>query len=178
MSLTTFKRFRNKEEEGVVVTGNAEVLSNCKINAATLIICTYIMCIINILNSKESGKKIRSWYIGKTYIRKKDGKKFKPEYYNTWDLSGVLGRFAYCKKKKGMDNLVVVAVVTEKTIPIHCKRDGYITQAEEYAYILKKRLIEWFMPFDKTLANETTMPGKTDENKSEGYVIYIAYKLK
>ena len=74
----------------------------------------------------------------------------------------------------------VVAVITEASLPTSCSDKGYITTAEEYAVILKKRIIEHLEKqeeYEGVLKNESrdALSGRSDNNKSRAYMIYAAY---
>lgn len=74
----------------------------------------------------------------------------------------------------------MLAVVTEESIPeSYNKSDQVITHQEEYALTLEKRLIQKFKRelHDIRLCNEGTDPGKTDNEASIAYVIYMAFEL-
>ena len=128
-------------------------------------------------------------FIGKTYIRgkilnrRRDGnherKRLELFDMSTWDLTSVKKVCTDKKKLKGMKYEVkVVAVITEASLPTTCR--GYISTAEEYAVILKKRIIEHLEEQEEykgVLKNESrdALSGRSDNNGSSAYMIYVAY---
>lgn len=136
-----------------------------------------------IVNGRETS--IDQFYIGKTYIRKKKGRKFDPNKPDTWLMDdGIDKRYiSHLTDDQGRDGhgkggLVVLAVITEESIPEDCVTKGYIIHPEEYALTLEKRLIQKYMKEHTGLANKTTNPGKTDKRGSNGYVVYMAFRLE
>lgn len=131
---------------------------------------------------KSAKKEIVEFYIGKSHIRKRARGVFNPKQSGTWKLDhGINARYSdHVGNSYGKNGLVVVAVVDAKSIPDDCKVDGYITHQEEYALILERRLIQKFQKDDKwgsMLANKGTDPGRSDGQRSKGYVVYIAFAL-
>ena len=129
----------------------------------------------------KTGRKIGRFYIGKSYIRKRDDRtRFDEHNPNTWRADGVSERHRnHCKLGYGKNGLVVVAVITKESITEDCKECKYITHQEEYALTLERRLIQMYkLKTDKRLANKGIDSGKTDQHRSVGYVVYIAFELE
>lgn len=128
----------------------------------------------------SSGRHIKSFYIGKSHVRERKIHRFNPESPCTWRLdSGVNARYkCHVNEGYGRDGLIVVAVVTEESIPDDCMISKSITHHEEYALTLEKRLIQKYMKRDNRLCNKSTEPGKTDKKESKGYTIYVCYVLQ
>ncbi len=128
--------------------------------------------------TKGWGRPIKMIYIGKSHFHKIKGRRFSPENPTTWRLgNGINQRYRdHVKKDHGRNGLIVLAVVTKKSIPLSCKCDGYITHQEEYALTLEKRLIQKFWE-DPQLANRTQEPGKTDKGSSIAYVVYMTFTI-
>lgn len=119
---------------------------------------------------------IRYFYIGKTYIEARH-RTFNPYDPRTWSKKGITDRRKDHEKKfYGNGGFVIVAVVTEESIPITCKEDGYITDQEEYALTLEKRLIAYYRGSEK-LSNKSDHPGQTTKDMKQAYVIYIAFSF-
>lgn len=71
-------------------------------------------------------------------------------------------------------------MVTKESICEDCKCNEYITNHEEYALTLEKRMIQHFKiaaPHGVKPANKGTDPGRTDTEYSAAYVIYIAFAM-
>ena len=123
---------------------------------------------------------IGKFYIGKTHLKKsKRAKEFSVTKPATWRIgSGVSQRFCdHVKQDHGKNGLIVVAAVTKESIPPSCLISQSITHQEEYALILEKRLIQKFRKKDPRLANRTQEPGKTNRERSKGYVVYITFTM-
>ena len=127
----------------------------------------------------KSGCIVKHIYIGKSFIEK-GTLDFDPEQHSTWKLGGIHRRYKKHKENDyGKNGLMVVAVVTKDSIlDDRVAADGYITNHEEYALMLEKRLIEKYREiYRPELWNKTTAPGKTDQKGSIGYVVYVAFAL-
>ena len=124
-------------------------------------------------------RSVKHLYIGKSHIRKKRDRVFDITNPTTWDKSGIDSRYTdHVKQEYGKNGLIVLATVTECSIPADCVAAKYIIHKEEYALTLEKRLIERFRAErDHRLANMTTETGRTDGNGSEAYVVYIAFTM-
>ena len=129
----------------------------------------------------EGSKEVTKFYIGKSHFRTRSGKRIiDPKNPHTWRLdNGINGRYQdHRGQPYGQNGLLVVAVITSKSIPENCKAAGYIIHQEEYALVLEKRLIQKYKD-DPMLANKPSYrTGNTDDEKSIGYVIYIAFSTK
>ena len=124
---------------------------------------------------------MKSFYIGKSHIRKGVLRKFNPEHPSTWRLAdGIDSRYKeHVKESYGRSGLIVVAVITRDSIPEDCIASGHITHQEGYALTLETRLIEKFQEDeDERLANKSIDFGHTDGAKSIAYVVYVAYTLE
>lgn len=71
----------------------------------------------------------------------------------------------------------MVAAVDKRAIPRDCEYDEYIIDAEEYAIVLKTRVIQKFMSEGTDETKDTSRPGNKDGGDSEGYILYMTYKL-
>ena len=131
------------------------------------------------------GRPIDKIYIGKSFISTRKEETFDPSKPATWKLDGIDGRYQdHIKKDYGRNGLIVVAVVTEESIPRQCKEDECITHQEEYALMLEKRLIERFQKDPTALQGAKLVndphytPGKMGKKKSVAYVVYMAFTIK
>lgn len=185
MPKMTFADLCKEDAKPGYALDHAKVIKNETITNATKDIYKHITDTISKVE-EGSGKEVDYVYVGKSHVRKLKKKPFDPKAPNTWRLDdGVNKRYSdHVKKCYGKNGLIVVAVVTNESIPADCKKDGYITHQEEYALTLEKRLIQNFRKEekdmeddDKRLANKTTAPGNTDQVKAVGYLIYIAFAL-
>ena len=130
------------------------------------------------------GRKVKQFYIGKTLTHRRKKVPFDHMASRTWRLSdGISKRFKEhrtCKEGYGRDGLVVLTVVTQKTIPpnIHRKKD--VVKQELYAFALENRLIQHFLikRDDPRIANKSLHSGGNDRNKSIGYPLYMAFRLE
>lgn len=111
---------------------------------------------------KETGRSIRKFYIGKTYVDEREDEDFDPMEPRTMTFRGVRSRFCYHKKRDyGKDGLVVLTVGT----------------SEDYILKLEKKLIKSFSDSPK-LANKSTKPGRKSSTKKAGYALYVAFTLE
>ena len=102
--------------------------------------------------------------------------------HTTWRKSdGISKRFrAHHSKVYGRDGLVVLTMVTRKTIPPTVIKNKGTVRQELYAFALESRLIQHFLIKcdDVRIKNRSLETGGRDGNKSVGYPIYMAYALK
>ena len=127
------------------------------------------------------GRQVEKFYIGKTHVHKKKKGKFSRMHSSTWRLSdGISKRFkAHRDKGYGRDGLVVLTLVTRKTIPSTVKKNRAAVSQELYAFALENRLIQHFLieRDDPRIVNPSVETGGRDGNKSIGYPLYMAFKL-
>ena len=137
-------------------------------------------CIRGIEKGQEC--KVEQFYIGKTHTHKRKKKKFKHMDHTTWRKSdGISKRFrAHRKESYGRDGLVVLTMVTRKTIPPTVSKNRGTVRQELYAFALENRLIQHFLIEcdDVRIKNRSLGTGKSDGNKSVGYPIYMVYTLE
>lgn len=130
----------------------------------------------------ERGK-LKQFYIGKTHVRKKKGKRAKRFNHMTrptWRLAGgINGRFKEHRDAGyGRDGLVVLTVVTKEAIDTDIRRNKPNLHQEDYALGLESRLIQKYMKNDPRLANNTLATGGRDRSPSVGYPIYMAFEVE
>jgi hypothetical protein len=137
-------------------------------------------CIKALETSRESI--VKTFYIGKTYVRhnKSGNQSFNPEDRNHWTVKGIYGRyFVHSKEEYGKDGLIVLAIVTDVSIPEDCKQNWYLMEPEEYTLTLERRTIQYYQEIkDQRLINEFTDPGRTDGEKSIAYIVYMAFAME
>ncbi len=121
---------------------------------------------------------IKKFYIGKSHFHSRRNCSFSPENPATWRLeNGINQRYRdHLSMDHGRNGLIVLAVVTKESIPLSCLRSSYILHQEEYSLILEKRLIQHFRN-DSRLANRTQEPGKTDNENSIAYAVYMTFTI-
>lgn len=121
-------------------------------------------------------KQMKWFRIRKTYIDKKSGKDFKLNKPKTWKHRL---QSCYTSEKHTKDGLVVVVAVDEFAIPTRCELDGYIVGAEEYTTQLKTRVIQKFEASGNKKIKDTCSSGSGKKREdSEGYILYMTYKLE
>ncbi len=118
---------------------------------------------------------IDKFYIGKTYVKKKKKKTFKPLEPSSWKKTGVIDRW---KKHKGTDHgrdgMIVIAVITKEKVAATAK-DG--DNQELYTLALEQKLLQHYTG-DTRLSNKTFGSGSYGGNKYIGPVLYITFALK
>ena len=120
-------------------------------------------------NEEYHGRKCEKFYIGKSTIRERRGKKFDPDDQDTWNTKLIEERWR-SRKEEGM---AVLTVVTEKTLPPDESQDS----AEEYTLDLKRDLIKHFRDEkDERLKSKSTARGSPSSDGA-AYVLYLAMKL-
>ncbi len=98
---------------------------------------------------------------------------FDPSDPTTWNLESWHFQ-EHRSEHYGNGGSAVFAVVTRKSIPDQCFDDGYIMDHEEYASMLKKRLIQTCR--DPRLCKRTLQPEQRAENaQTIAYAIYVAF---
>ena len=125
-------------------------------------------------------KKVKRFYFGKTYVRQKQqDPRFFPDDPSSWRVKGIYDRYNFhFKQPYGRCGLIVLAVITENSIPKECAQKWYITEPEEYALTLEKRLIQYYLEReDPRLRNTSTEPGSKDKRGSPAYVVYMAFAM-
>ena len=80
-------------------------------------------------------------------------------------------------KKDSPDGLVVVAAMDDRAIPSSCESRGCIIDAEEYALLLKTRIIQMFKDEGDKRIKDASGPGNKDGGESRGYILYITYYI-
>ena len=122
----------------------------------------------------KAGHEVVEIYIGKSHIDKTE--QFNEYDANTWGEDGISSRRSSHKDYYGTQHFKVVAVVTEG---FKYEDNGILENAEEYALILEKQLIENFMRMKTaserlTLLNVSTRSGSMTKEEKAGYVVYMA----
>ena len=115
-------------------------------------------------------------YIGKSNINYMKRIKFEASDASTWGQGDISGRQGTHFENYHTKLFKVVAVVTMDSIPRLQKRDGTFKNAEEYALLLEKRLIESFMQMKMLkLLNKSTESGNKVDHPEEkaGFVVYV-----
>ena len=128
-----------------------------------------------VLNHIAQKGQVKEFYFGKTYIRKKS-EAFDIENFETWDPTGIQSRWDTHKKKSyGKSGMLVMAAIDQESIPPDLKD---ITK-EEYSLALEQALLHQYKLFepDSRVANKSFKKGRTDEDKSEAYALYLAYRI-
>ena len=132
---------------------------------------------------KESRQTVVKFYIGKTYVRqrKKPGAghvRINPHDSSTYRKHGISSRWGKHKHKDyGRDGMVVLTIVTKKTIPPEKKH----IQQEDYALDLESALIHecnTTPAYKRRIANKCLSKGKRDNKASAGYALYMAFTLE
>jgi hypothetical protein len=113
---------RKDSESGYVVDNTLEIKRKTIKQATDSVFekATHIMADL----IREKGVKVKHYYIGKTYIRRKDNSevKFNASDSTTWKTEGISSRYyEHRKEKYGQDGLIVLAVVTHDSIPEGCR---------------------------------------------------------
>ena len=132
----------------------------------------------------ECNKEVEEFYIGKTSIRgkkirKKDAyKEVDPTDPGTWvTTDGIAARWHHHHGKPcqsyARDGMVVLAVVTQDTIPQ--KR----VSKEDIAFALEQQLLHHFLidKADKRCKNTGFAQGSSDNDDSPAYVVYMTFSL-
>ena len=133
-------------------------------------------CIEKLNEDAQDNHEVKTIYIGKSYLEQQGKKKFDTSKPDTWGKTGISRRFSDHEKNNKAEFLIVVAVVTEKSIKALQKRNESFEHPEEYVLMLEKRLIAEFMRAATKrpmLLNETKDQGKLTEKDKAGYVIYM-----
>ena len=171
---------RKDGKPGYVLDKAVPIVDQTIKKAAKQVRNTIRQCIKELESGEE--QKLKHFYIGKTFVRRhqKHSQPFDPRDTSTWTVKGVYSRYyTHSKQHYGKDGLIVLVVVTEESIPEECSRNWYIKEPEEYALILEKRMIEYYLEReDPRLFNESTEPGGTDGGRSVAYVIYMAFAME
>lgn len=134
-----------------------------------------MMCIEDLEEKRK--RKIHRFYIGKSSLLKRASCQFNPNNADSWKLDTISSRYTHhCKE--GRNCLIVLAVITKKSIPFDCYMSWYIVQKEEYALTLEKRVIQYNRK-DPRLSNpHTYYPGGKSKKKTAAYVIYMAFAME
>ena len=128
----------------------------------------------------KRGCRLEKFYIGKTYVRKKEEVTFNHMNEDTWKFDGIEARWtAHIRNREvdyGRDGLVVLTVVTREAIHPDIQSNQSWFRQEDYALALEGRLIQNYLT-DSRMKNTSLMPGRTDGNVSIGYPLYMAFKV-
>ena len=115
---------------------------------------------------------IKKIYISKAFVTKKV---YPPmlDVHNpsTWNLEGITSRWR--SHKTGVnreDGMIVIAVIRQ--VP----SDAGDANKEKCALALENRLLQQYES-NPRLDNDTRKPGKGDQNKSDGYALYVAFSF-
>lgn len=175
----TFAKICRKNAKPGYAVDKARIIRRKTIAKAANMIFEHIKYCQRKISEGWGGKRIKSFYIGKSFI------KLSSHPGKDLQTTGFSNRFSdHAKKDHGRNGLIVVAVVTDYSIPLKCKEDRYITHQEEYALTLERRLIERCQDdprLSSKLANTTTQPGKTGDQgnqTSRVYGVYFTYTLE
>ena len=122
--------------------------------------------------------RINKFYIGKTYIRKtENAKKLDKLNPNTWKKKGIRDRWDDHKANDyGKDGMIVIAVITRLQVP-QIEGGKTVVHQELYTLALEQRLLHHYKITkpDARLENKTFTSGGTDNEKSAGYALYVAF---
>ena len=125
----------------------------------------------NIQELEMNDRVVKSFYIGKTYIKKRRKRgggfqRFDPMDPTTWRKKGISSRWGK-HKSQGRHGLIVLTAVTRNTIPTN--------NQQEYALMLEQRVLHHYRIIneDPRLQNDTFSEGKRGET-SHGYALYVA----
>ena len=142
-------------------------------SAAPKVIKCVKNCIFE-LEKKQRNMELDKLYIGKTHVPEME--KWK-NVLGSVETDGVVSRYGV-HRKGGYGGLIVLATMDESSIPNECKRCECILTPEEYALVVEKRVIKYFMDSDKRTANPSLAPGNlsVDEYRTQG--IYVAFRMK
>ena len=136
----------------------------------------------------QSEKRVRKFYIGKTYSQRHKKRIYNKNDPTTWRKAGISSRWrTHRKEEYGKSGMVVLTVITRDRVPKGAIKS--FKNQQQYALALEQQLIMHYAleRGDERLANETINPGKwkTDEGGGEneitgaiGYPIYMAYALE
>lgn len=166
---------KSNANSGYVLDNAIPIINNTIKTATSQVKAHVVQCIKDL--EKGRGSEVKYFYIGKTHIRGKKHHKFDPMNSSTW-RSGGIRHVDHCKKKYGIDGLIVLAVITKQSIPEECRKNWYIRNPEEYALALEKRLTEEFVEMDDQRLHETIDPGSIDQGKSVAYAVYMAFTME
>jgi hypothetical protein len=100
--------------------------------------------ICNRLSDLEVGRgsPVKYFFIGKIFLHQGECYTLDP----TWKLTGIPdGCDVHFGKYYGMDGLIVLAAISEHSIPADCRKSWYITDPEEYAQTLERRVTDIFV---------------------------------
>lgn len=155
---------REHPKEGYALNYDFEVIYRANLKEDTANVCKTIKdCIKEIQKGTE--RKIKKYWIHKTYARKKH-KTFDSEDSSTWSDSNVENRYSTYKRKDGIDGMVVVAAVDKDAC----------SDAQEHTLSLKKTVVGELKQKSRKIKG-TTRKGNKDDGKSPAYILYLTYKF-
>ena len=105
---------------------------------------------------KNSGEKVESFYIGKTYVDRQPSKTFHRADPHTWRKKGISDRWGEHQKK--YDTMVVIGCITKSVLPEKVEFE----EMQDYTLSLESELISRFKfdKVDKRIENSTLNSGK------------------
>lgn len=154
------------------------------IGEAKDLVVKHITEIMERLSRKRKPKKVKEFYIGKTYVRgiKVKGKETTKEVQHndpsTWKKEGISDRWInHSQQSYGEDGMVVLAMVTKDNLTREQKENK--VHQEDFAIALEQQLLHHYRidVADQRLANKSFEPGSTDHGKSAAYVVYMTFGL-
>lgn len=137
------------------------------------------MMVCKCINDLEAGRerKIKYFFISKIFLSQN-------EKYNAFDptlkLTGIPeGCEKLFEESYGQDGMIVLATVTNDSIPDNCSNNWYIRGPEEYAQILEKRIIDIFVEReDQRLVNGTTELLEKMGSIPKVYLIFMTFTME
>jgi hypothetical protein len=131
----------------------------------------------DVLEHLGSRRDVLKFVLGQTYVLPKEGKAFDFKKHKTWSKKGIREQWDFLTDK-GFNDIVVIGCVEDDLI----RNDACVQlrDPEKYAYALKQRLIMHYayQKHDERLACDSLQPELTTGEKTEGRLIYIAFKFK
>ena len=120
----------------------------------------------------KRGVEIKKFHIGKASVKKTvNSPMLEVLDPSTWNLKGITSRWRTHKKiANRKDGMIVIAVITQ--VP----SDADDANKEKCTLALEKRLLHYYKD-DPRLDNATCAPGRSDQNKSDGYALYVTFSF-
>ena len=131
----------------------------------------------------RSGRTVTKFYIGKTYVNKKQQPgggdvPLNPQDSSTYTKDGISSLWGkYKQEDYGRDGMVVLTIVTPDAVP-SAEQPLHL---EDYTGNLQSALIDYFCttsPYKERMENKTSSKGKGDLQGSGAYAFYVAYSLE